>query len=133
MILTDTVGFIRDLPKDLVAAFRATFEETAEADVLLHVVDASDARYEDQIETTESLLEALDLHRLPRIMVFNKSDLALPGVAAALARAEHGVAVDARDIKSLAPLLIRLRHMLGQPATPDPPPSRAWSPDPETL
>jgi GTP-binding protein HflX len=133
MILTDTVGFIRDLPKDLVAAFRATFEETAEADVLLHVIDASDARYEDQIETTESLLEALDLHRLPRIMVFNKSDLALPGVAAALARAEHGVAVDARDIKSLTPLLIRLRHALGQPAAPEPPPLRAWSPNPENL
>ena len=56
-----------------------------------------------------------------------------PGVAATLARAEHGVAVDARDIQSLTPLLVRLRHTLGQPTPPDPPPTRAWSPDPENL
>jgi GTP-binding protein HflX len=54
VIATDTVGFIRDLPKDLVAAFRATFEEAADADLLLHVVDASDAHYDDHIECTRS-------------------------------------------------------------------------------
>ncbi len=134
MILTDTVGFIRDLPKDLVAAFRATFEEAAEADVLLHVIDASDARYEDQIETTESLLKALDLHHLPRIKVFNKSDLAPLGVAATLARAGHGVAIDARDARSLNPLLTRLRHALGHAASaPASAPVYAWSPSTENL
>ena len=113
MILTDTVGFIRDLPKDLVAAFRATFEEASEADVLLHVVDASDARCDDHIATTEALLESLELHRLPRIMVFNKSDLAPLGAAASMARAQQGVSVDARDVRTLGPLLARLRHTLG--------------------
>jgi GTP-binding protein HflX len=109
VIVTDTVGFIRDLPKDLVAAFRATFEETADADLLLHVVDASDARYEDHIATTESLLEELDLASIPRVMVFNKADAAPLGVAAALARAYNGVAVSACDRSSLAPLVARLR------------------------
>ncbi|MEZ4409669.1 MAG: GTPase HflX [Polyangiales bacterium] len=114
-ILTDTVGFIRDLPRELVAAFRATFEETADADVLVHVVDASDSRYEEHMETTEHLLEELELQRIPRILVFNKSDAAPPGVAAALARAQGGVAVDARDPATLGPLLQRLRRTLAEP------------------
>ncbi|MGO8998467.1 MAG: GTPase HflX [Polyangiaceae bacterium] len=75
IVLTDTVGFIRDLPKDLFAAFRATFEEAADADLLLHVVDASDSAREQHIETTEKLLGDLDLAEIPRILVFNKSDL----------------------------------------------------------
>ena len=128
MILTDTVGFIRDLPKDLVAAFRATFEETADADLLLHVVDASDARYEEQIATTEALLEELELQSIPRLMVFNKSDAAPLGVAAALARAHGGVAVDARDPRTLGALRTRLRAVVDAPPRPtsragvDPPP-----------
>src|SRR5208283_1296451 len=75
VILTDTVGFIRDLPKDLFAAFRATFEEAADADLLLHVVDAGDPAREQHIQTTERLLEELELADIPRILVFNKSDL----------------------------------------------------------
>ncbi len=71
VVLTDTVGFIRDLPKDLFAAFRATFEETADADLLLHVVDAADPAHVQQIETTEALLVELDLARIPRIVVYN--------------------------------------------------------------
>ncbi len=115
LTVTDTVGFIRDLPKDLVAAFRATFEETADADLLLHIVDASDTRYEDHIETTERLLEALALHEIPRLMVFNKSDAAPPGVAPALARSHDGVCVDARDPATLATLLERLRGCVDSP------------------
>lgn len=126
VIVTDTVGFIRDLPKDLVAAFRATFEETADADLLLHVIDASDARYEEQIETTEGLLEAFELQHIPRLMVFNKSDAAPPGVAAALARTHGGVAVDARSPAGLAQLLARLRRYAAAPRPPayeaEPPP-----------
>ncbi len=75
VIITDTVGFIRDLPKDLFAAFRATFEETADADLLLHVIDAMDPDREQQIATTEALLTQLELHQIPRLTVFNKADL----------------------------------------------------------
>jgi GTP-binding protein HflX len=74
VVLTDTVGFIRELPKDLFAAFRATFEEAADADLLLHVVDASDPSRDQHIETTEALLTDLGLILIPRILVFNKAD-----------------------------------------------------------
>ncbi len=74
VIITDTVGFIRDLPPDLFAAFRATFEEVADADLILHVVDASDPASGDHIATTEHLLEELGLDAIDRIIVFNKSD-----------------------------------------------------------
>jgi len=75
VVITDTVGFIRELPPDLFAAFRATFEETADADLLLHVIDASDPDREQHIATTEKLLSELDLHEIPRLTVFNKADL----------------------------------------------------------
>jgi len=74
VVITDTVGFIRELPKDLFAAFRATFEETADADLLLHVIDASDPAMDQHIATTEALLTELDLIAIPRIVVFNKID-----------------------------------------------------------
>jgi len=112
VIATDTVGFIRDLPKDLVAAFRATFEEASDADLLLHVVDASDAHYDDHIECTEKLLEEFELTELPRLVVFNKSDLAPPGVANGLARAMNGVAVSAMRSETLKTLATRVEHLL---------------------
>jgi GTP-binding protein HflX len=90
VVLTDTVGFIRDLPKDLFAAFRATFEEAADADLLLHVVDASDPAKEDHIATTEKLLEELDLIAIPRIVVFNKADLLEPLEGKILVRSHPG-------------------------------------------
>ena len=65
VIITDTVGFIRDLPEDLMEAFAATLEELHDADLLLHVVDASSPRMEDQIETVEGILRKLDLDRIP--------------------------------------------------------------------
>ena len=93
IVVTDTVGFIRDLPKDLFAAFRATFEEAADADLLLHVVDASDPARDQQIETTEKLLAELDLSSLPRIVVFNKSDRIEPFEGRMLVRQWRGDAV----------------------------------------
>ena len=126
LIITDTVGFIRDLPKDLVAAFRATFEEAAEADLLLHVVDASDPRHEDHIETTEKLTEQLGLSEIPRMVVFNKIDAAPLGVGSALARAHDGVAICANDPASLGPLLERIEHSLFE----QPRPVRSTGPTP---
>jgi GTP-binding protein HflX len=74
-ILTDTVGFIRDMPKDLFAAFRATFEESADADLLLEVVDASNEEFEEHLDTTETLLESLGLAETPRLRLHSKLDL----------------------------------------------------------
>jgi GTPase len=74
VIITDTVGFIRELPKDLFAAFRATFEEVEDADLILHVVDASDPAMQQHIDTTHKLLAELGLEEIPRIMVLNKID-----------------------------------------------------------
>ncbi len=106
VIITDTVGFIRDLPKDLFAAFRATFEETADADLLLHVVDASDAAHVQHIETTESLLVELDLARIPRILVYNKVDLLEPDEVRRLVQGQRdAIAISARDRESTRALL----------------------------
>ncbi|RSL33247.1 GTPase HflX [Salibacterium salarium] len=74
VLLTDTVGFIQDLPTTLVAAFRSTLEEVKEADVLLHVVDASHPEALSQMQTVDKLLEELDAQAIPVITVFNKSD-----------------------------------------------------------
>ena len=112
-ILTDTVGFIRDLPKDLFAAFRGTFEETQDADLLLHVIDASDPCRDEHVETTERLLVQLGLERLPRILVFNKCDLLQHSTTAWETR---GFAVSAIDPTSLQPLKSEIeRRLPGEP------------------
>ncbi len=73
-ILADTVGFIRHLPHDLVAAFKATLQETQQADILLHVVDAGDERFRDNIEAVNDVLQEIDAHEVPFITVMNKID-----------------------------------------------------------
>lgn len=75
MLLTDTVGFIRNLPTDLVAAFRATLEETIEADFLIHVVDVSHPHRDVQMKAVQEVLEELGVEDKPILTVFNKSDL----------------------------------------------------------
>lgn len=107
-VASDTVGFIRDLPKDLFAAFRATFEEAQDADLLLHVVDTSHPSLDEQVETTERLLDRLDLDRVPRITVYNKADRLEAGEADEIARLRGGVACSAVDRASLSPLLERI-------------------------
>src|SRR4029079_3256132 len=74
-ILADTVGFIRDLPKDLARAFRATLEELDQADLLLHVVDAADPANEQQMAAVETILADLGLAETRRILVMNKVDM----------------------------------------------------------
>jgi GTP-binding protein HflX len=75
VILNDTVGFIRDLPDTLVSAFRATLEEISDSDLLVHVVDASNARVIQQIDSVDKILTELNLNSIPQIIVLNKSDL----------------------------------------------------------
>ena len=74
IVLADTVGFIQDLPHDLIEAFHATLQETQEADVLLHVVDASDPNRDNNIEQVQAVLEQIDALEVPQIMVYNKID-----------------------------------------------------------
>src|SRR5208337_3987047 len=76
IIITDTVGFIRDLPGDLLAAFKATLEELEDADLLIHLVDIASSRYEQRISSVESILKGLKLDDKPRLLVFNKLDKA---------------------------------------------------------
>ena len=75
VIINDTVGFIRDLPPDLLAAFRATIEEIAGSSLLLHLVDASNPRWEQQVASVDRTLTALELDKIPRLLVLNKADL----------------------------------------------------------
>src|SRR5205814_1368055 len=75
LLITDTVGFLRRLPHDLVAAFRATLEETAEADILLHVVDASSPEMAEQMEAVVEVLTELHIQDKPIVTVLNKIDL----------------------------------------------------------
>ncbi|HYO57980.1 GTPase HflX, partial [Archangium sp.] len=105
VIITDTVGFIRDLPKDLVAAFRATLEELYDADLLLHVVDASDPSRDEQVEAVENILDSLDLMQKPRLMVWNKADLLTQEEVGSLLRTLGGVAISAASREGLAALL----------------------------
>ena len=88
VVLSDTVGFIRDLPHALVAAFQATLEETASADLLLHVVDSASADRESQIDAVNAVLTGIGAGDVPQIMVFNKIDLT--GAAPAVNRDECG-------------------------------------------
>ena len=98
-LVIDTVGFLRKLPLDLVASFRSTLEETASADLLVHVVDVSHPRYEQQMRTTQEVLAELDLLERPCLVVFNKRDAVedTPGVIdRALAMHEGALAISAR-------------------------------------
>ncbi len=85
--VSDTVGFIRKLPHHLVASFRATLEEAGEADLLLHVVDASHPEWEDQMQTVDEVLDELGLRERPTVIVFNKLDAVIdPNAFAGRAR-----------------------------------------------
>lgn len=112
VVITDTVGFIRDLPKELFAAFRATFEEAEDADLLLHVVDVSDPALADHVRATEHLLGELGLATTPTLLVFNKADRLPPGDAAAIARGRGGIAVSAVERASLRRLLLEMERRL---------------------
>jgi GTPase len=111
VIITDTVGFIRGLPKDLVAAFRATLEELQEADLLLHVIDASDPRHDEQAEAVERVLCELEVRDTPRLLVFNKADRA-PEDAKSLAVRDDGVAVSSVTREGFPELLARCEEVL---------------------
>jgi GTP-binding protein HflX len=110
VIITDTVGFIKDLPQDLVVAFRATLEELESADLLLHVIDISNPRYMDQIRSVEKILGDLKLQKLRIIRVLNKQDLIAPDMVRQLATRLDGIPVSAKTETSLIPLVARMQQ-----------------------
>jgi GTPase len=132
-VVSDTVGFIRQMPEDLFAAFRATFEEAAEADLLVEVVDSSDPEQDEHQQTTSALIGKLGLEQLPRLTVYNKVDLlsaderdalstrTLPRTDPCGSDAHAGaVALSARDKGSMTRFLLRLEQLLGVSGGPDP-------------
>jgi GTPase len=111
-IITDTVGFIRDLPPNLVKAFASTFEELQEANLLLHVVDATSPSIEEQKETVERLLEQLGIHLLPRLLVVNKTDLLGKREGAELAKGLGGIPASAVDPSTLTLLVEEMEKLI---------------------
>ena len=114
--LADTVGFVRHLPTQLVEAFRSTLEEVAEADLILHVVDASDADPEAQIRAVREVLGEIDALAVPEQLVFNKIDAADPEMLIRLRRlAPDAVFVSARTGRGIAELRGRVDQRLPRP------------------
>lgn len=108
VIITDTVGFIKNLPRDLLVAFRATLEELENADLLLHVIDISNPRYKEQIQSVDQILEDLNLHKIPYIRVLNKQDLVDTETIQALCKSLNGISVSARNSQTLSPLIEKM-------------------------
>lgn len=130
VIITDTVGFIRDLPKELMAAFGATLEELESADLLLHVIDVHNPRLEDQIESVERILSELRLDAVPCLRVLNKQDLIDPEQVDGLAATLEGIPISAIDSKTLAPLIEEMAKIIGRINDPETAASGALDPCP---
>jgi GTP-binding protein HflX len=112
-IITDTVGFIRSLPEELFTAFRATLDELLDADILLHVIDASSSQFEEQIAAVEKILEDLEINGKPTIRVLNKSDrVADKEMLQNLCRRLDAVAVSALDKRTLFVLMEKIESLL---------------------
>jgi GTP-binding protein HflX len=112
VIINDTVGFIRDLPPDLIAAFRATLEEMESSDLLIHLVDASSQQVESHIASVEKILDELKLSGIPRLLVFNKSDLLSEDEASNLRQAFDAVMISALNSRTLIPMVERIGDMM---------------------
>jgi GTPase len=112
IIVNDTVGFIRDLPKDLLAAFKATLEEMEESDLLIHLVDASSAQLENQIASVNRILGELQLDAIPRLLVFNKVDLVEPEELENRQCVYNAIPVSAIDRSTLGTLVNEISQRL---------------------
>lgn len=112
VLFSDTVGFIRDLPKGLLAAFKATLEETQQAALILHVTDVSNPLHAEQDDEVKKVLDDLGVKDTPRLHVFNKIDLLTPDELAGLAHTNGNVFVSARTGAGLDVLLARVDEMM---------------------
>ncbi|MEW6348123.1 MAG: GTPase HflX [Thermodesulfobacteriota bacterium] len=134
VIITDTVGFLRELPEDLVAAFSATLDELADADLLLHVIDCANPSFEAQMTAVEQVLEKLELDEIPVIRVFNKQDKAGMELVRRTCAAYDGIGISALDSKTFPPLIKRMEdeiiHLMTSADSLEKkqePPSESWS------
>jgi len=120
IIVNDTVGFIRDLPPDLLSAFRSTLEEIVDSRLLIHLVDASNPRWAQQILSVERILRELNLAEIPSLLVLNKEDLVKTEMLAAISRQLTGnnaravISITATDQQTLRPLLEKIGEMLSR-------------------
>lgn len=112
VIITDTVGFIRDLPKELRVAFQATLEELESADLLLHVIDCANPDYASQIQSVDKILEDLDIIRIPTIPVLNKMDLVDEESMVAIVKHTGGIPISAKNPATLFPLIDKMQSMV---------------------
>jgi GTP-binding protein HflX len=112
VIITDTVGFIRDLPKDLLAAFRTTLDELRDADLMLHVVDAGAKDLDAHIASVNTVLQSLTLDHLPQVLVFNKCDQLPTGQVETLCRRYGAMGISSLHLETLLPLLQHLEERL---------------------
>ncbi|MBW2591413.1 MAG: GTPase HflX [Deltaproteobacteria bacterium] len=112
VIITDTVGFIKNLPQDLLVAFRATLEELENAELLLHVIDISNPRFENQIESVEKILSQLKLQEITTIRVLNKMDRIDMETVKSLEQRLMGTAISANKSATLAPLIKNMTNLL---------------------
>jgi GTP-binding protein HflX len=114
--MSDTVGFVRHLPHQLVEAFRSTLEEVADADLILHVVDGSHPDPEGQIAAVREVFAEIGADKVPELVVVNKSDAADPMVVARLLQREpHSVVVSARTGEGIAEALLAVEADLPRP------------------
>jgi GTP-binding protein HflX len=113
VVINDTVGFIRDLPPDLIAAFRATLEEIDDSDLIVHLVDASHIGHEAQIRAVEKILDELGYEDFPQLLVFNKIDcLDEQQLADMLAAHPKAIGISALHKQNLATLLSMIDEVL---------------------
>jgi GTP-binding protein HflX len=113
VIITDTVGFIRNLPSELLQAFKATLEELHEADMLVHVIDVSNPRFADQVAVVENQLLELGLERIPCLRVLNKIDLVNPEFVAKQCGEYQAVALSALDAQTFGPFFAAAQKIIG--------------------
>ena len=120
IIITDTVGFIRDLPEDLVSAFKATLEELEDASLLIHLVDISNPQFEAHIESVNKILKELNLEAKLVLLVFNKIDKVEPFMVLNACKRYNAIGISAIDSKTVLPLIDAIK-------------SQIWNKDQEKL
>ncbi len=113
VIITDTVGFIRNLPDELLQAFKATFEELYEADMLVHVIDVSNPRFADQVAVVDKQLRDLELDKIPCLKVLNKADLVAQEFVEIQCREYGAVALSALDADTFGPFFDGAQKIIG--------------------
>ncbi len=111
-VVTDTVGFIKDLPRDLIAAFRSTFDELRESHLLIHLVDMSNPCFEEHIEAVEKILSELNLNAIPRLLVFNKEDRVTREEAQAICQKYKALSISSIRPEDLPKLVRVVRQQL---------------------